>query len=274
MINLERLQAAHRELQALSATVANEELAESQRELARKKTVELANQIAAIAEKGDAPVYVVNLNRKRFTCARSYGSYMIIGRGHQLFFSNVIFPMSCSRQAGASFSATRRGGADIGVRYYHAREIAEDLCREINSDLLPLGVASTFTVASSSGPTVRKTQGTFVSDSSIPPKEQLKKEIEDLKRYYSAMVDEGDAIFAKTQDRKQLSGMHFEAAEYLSIQDREWTMNLDLITCPGCSSRINRVAAVCYKCGWVLDAARVADQQALKQKLNLVPAGK
>ena len=212
MLNIEELKTLQAELQTLNLRVLNERLSDSEREAARKKTVELANKIASVAEKGDAPVFLINLNKRRFLCYRSWGSYWIPGCGKQQFSSTVIAPMIISKQGGPGWNKKTE------TVYCRARQIADDLCKQINGDLLDLGVSSTFSMANQEeGPKLRKTLGVFVSDSSIPTKELLKQEELDLGAYYSALVDEGDAIYAKNRDRKFISNLHFEAAAYLGM---------------------------------------------------------
>lgn len=267
MLNLEELLKLQQELHVLNLRVMNEKLGESEREAARKKTVELANRIAMVAEKGDAPVFIINLNKRRFAVTRSWGSnYWIPGCGKKQFSSTVILPAVASKQAGPGNK--NRPTEQV---YISARKLAADICREINGDLLDLGVSSTFSSASEEqGPRLRKTLGAFVSDSSIPDKQLLDREIEDLTAYYAALVDEGDAIYAKNRDRKFLSNLHFEAAAYLGIDDREWTMNyLTQISCPGCASKVSMRAAICPTCKWILNAEAVQKQQAMKEKLGL-----
>jgi hypothetical protein len=93
VLNIDALLKLQQELQVLNLRVMNEKLGESEREAARKKTVELANRIAMIAEKGDAPVFVINLNKRRFAVVRSWGSnYWIPGCGKKQFSSTVIAP--------------------------------------------------------------------------------------------------------------------------------------------------------------------------------------
>lgn len=265
MLNIEELKTLQAELQTLNLRVLNERLSDSEREAARKKTVELANKIASVAEKGDAPVFLINLNKRRFLCYRSWGSYWIPGCGKQQFSSTVIAPMIISKQGGPGWNKKTE------TVYCRARQIADDLCKQINGDLLDLGVSSTFSMANQEeGPKLRKTLGVFVSDSSIPTKELLKQEELDLGAYYSALVDEGDAIYAKNRDRKFISNLHFEAAAYLGIDDREWTFNfLSQIACPGCSKKVSTRAALCMYCGWILNADAVREQNVMKEKLGL-----
>jgi hypothetical protein len=267
MLNLDELQKLQADLQVLNLRVLNEKLSESEREAARKKTVEIANRIALVAEKGDAPVFIINLNKRLFRAQRSWGSnYWIVGCGKKEFSSTLILPAIASKQAGPGHK-----GKTESV-YIPSRRIAEDLCREFNSDLLELGVSSTFSSANQEeGQRTRKTLGLFVSDSSIPESALLAKEKLDLAAYYAALVDEGDAIYAKARERKFLSNVHFEAAAYLGIDDREWTFNfLSQINCPGCAGKCSNRAALCSKCGWILNPEAVREQNAMKQKLGLM----
>jgi hypothetical protein len=264
MEELQRLQA---ELQVLNLRVLNEKLGETEREAARKKTVEIANKIAFVAEKGDAPVFIINLNKRLFRGQRSWGSnYWIPGCGTKEFSSTLILPVIASKQSGPG---NKKRAESV---YISSRKIAEDLCREFNGDLLDIGVSSTFSSANQEeGQRTRKTLGLFVSDSSIPAKELLAKEKLDLAAYYAALVDEGDAIYAKARERKFLSNLHFEAAAYLGIDDREWTFNfMSQVNCPGCNKKVSMRAALCLHCGWILNPEAVREQNAMKMKLGLM----
>lgn len=266
MLNLEVLKKLQSELQVLNLRVMNEKLGDAERESARKKTVELANRIAAVAESGDAPVYVINMNKRRFAVVRSWGSnYLIPGCGRQKFSSVVVAPVIASKQGGPGYNKKTESV------YIPARKVAEDICREINGDLLDLGVSSTFSsVNQQEGPRLRKTLGVFVSDSSIPEKALLDREEADLAAYYAALVDEGDAIYAKNRDRKFLTNVHFEAAAYLGIDDREWTFNyMTQIPCPGCGAKVSMRAATCPTCKWILNPEAVQNQQTMRKKLGL-----
>lgn len=270
MLNLDELQKLQADLQVLNLRVLNEKLGETDRENARKKTVEIANRIAMVAEKGDAPVFIINLNKRLFRAQRSWGTnYWISGCGKKEYSSTVILPAIASKQAGpGNNKKTERV-------YISSRKIAEDVCREINGDLLDLGVSSTFSSANQEeGQRTRKTLGVFVSDSSIPDADKLQSEKADLSIYFAALVDEGDAIYAKARERKYLSNMHFEAAAYLGIYDREWTYNFTQMNCPGCHGKVSDRAAICMHCGWVLNPQAVAEQNALKLKLGIATKGK
>jgi hypothetical protein len=212
--DIEKLQKLHGELQQLSARVLNENLTEPERELARKKTVEIAEKISAIAQKGDAPVYIINLNRRRFIGVRTYGSYWIAGRGAKSFSSTVIAPVMASRQGGTGWKSSA-GEA----KFYTAREVAEDLCREINSDLPNLQVSSALmSYDDAAGPRIRKTVGVFVSDLAVPTHQLLERETMALREYAQAKVDEAEAIYEKTRDRKLIDGLSYEFAAYLDVE--------------------------------------------------------
>ena len=266
MYNLAELQRLSAEIATLNARVINEKLAPAEREAARRKTVELARRIAAVAEKGDAPVFVINIERRRYILHRDWASYWITGREKESRYSStVIAPAVVSKQGGPGW---KRIGI-VGQEYIRAADIAKDLCREVNGDLIDLGVSSTFTIRNDGeGPRLRKTLGLFVSDTAVPDEKLLHGEEEALKRYYLALVDEGDAIYARFKDRKFISNLAFEAAAYLGVSDREWTLNyLAQIVCQGCGQRIAKTAAQCPNCRWIINEELVLKQRELQKKL-------
>jgi hypothetical protein len=265
MMDEEKLLKLHAELQNLSAKVLNTNLSEAQRDECRKKTVEIANQISIFAQKGEGPVYIINLNRRTFRCNRSYGAFQIAGRAIDKPFAFTVIPPVLARGFSKDAAWERK-------RFYSGREIAEDLCKEINGDLPFFQVAGPFrNLDNSQGPRIRMTLGCFICDISAPSKKQLEDEIEALVTYYRGLFDEARSIFAKTRDRKLLADLHFEAAEYLiehGISDEEeWCSGYSQMnTCPGCVKPISPKAAVCT-CGWILNADAFRKQQELRAQL-------
>jgi hypothetical protein len=262
MIDEGKLLRLHAELQSLSAKVLDGKLSEAQRDEFRKKTVELANQISVLAQKGEGPVYIINLNRRTFKANRSYGAYWIAGRlQNKPFASTVIAPVMASGWS--------REAAWEKKRFYSGREVADDLCKEINGDLPFFQVAGPFrNLDNSQGPRIRKTLGAFVCDISVPSTKQLEAEVHALEAYYAGLIDEARAIYAKTRDRKLLSDLHFEAAEYLGIDDEDWCSGFaETQTCTGCGKRVNAKAAMCSSCGWILNVSEYEKQQKLRASL-------
>ena len=187
-----------------------EALAERERDDAQRKVVEVANKIASIAKQGDAPVWIVNLNRYRHFPTRSYSSYWIPGRKKdEKFASTIIAPAVATLQSQAFTRSTKP------VRYYKPLEIAEDLCQEINGDLpffQTVGPFSNLDNMGDQGARVKKTRGAFVSASSVPDKELLERETEKLTTYYMALADErARQVFGRTRDRKLLTTLHFRS---------------------------------------------------------------
>lgn len=263
--DVEQLQKLQTELQMISGKIANERLSQAERDIHQKRVMEIARSISSIAEKGDAPVYIINLNRYRHFLVRSYSTYWIPGRKKDEKYSSTIIVPAVARLQSEAFSHATKP-----TRYYKAREIADDLCQEINGDLpffQTVGPFSNLDNLADQGNRVKKTRGTFVSQTAVPAKAQLEQETKRLETYYLALVDEASGIFGRTQDRKLLTTLHFEAAENLLIDDLPWCMNFATQKqCPNCGRRVIKSSAQCQHCEWILDEPAYAEQQRIKAK--------
>ena len=261
-------------LMQLIAEGANEETDPEDREKAKIAALELAQRICTMKGEGDAPVFLINITGKRWLLNRTYATYWIGGkRRTEQFSSTVIAPATAWRDAGF-------GGEPFSVRKfangwkpkgapitYRAREIAKDLCREINGDLPGLQVTEVNSEADTDGPRIQKFMGVFISDTQAPTSDDLDANVAKLRTYYAALVSEGNLIFERTKDYRMISALCHQACRELEIET-DWHQNLlDRKTCPGCGSKVAARAARCPQCKWILDPEAIAEQKLLEEQL-------
>jgi hypothetical protein len=117
-----------------------------------------------------------------------------------------------------------------------AREIAQDLCREINGDA---GEDSFL--------------GAFVCAGDAPTAEELADARRRLDAFYRRKVSEADREWARSHSHLFLDDLQRRAANHLGLE-REWNYQLhETSDCPGCGERLKPGVAVCKSCGAILD---------------------
>lgn len=260
---------------ALQEMIRNSVEAETpdERGTAKLGAIDLATQICEIAKQGDAPVYLINITRKRHLCKRTYASYWIAGcEENQPYAATVIAPATGWRDAGFGgepFSVKRFGegwkpkGSPL---YYRASQVAEDLCQEINGDL-PNFQTIDFSQTNSQGPRLQKTMGVFISQTRIPSKDNLNAASLLYRAYCNALVMDGNLIFEQTHDYRKIGSLHHEAARTLGIEN-DWHQDYaSRVTCEGCGERILSTVARCPTCKWIINEQKVREQIALETQL-------
>lgn len=115
-----------------------------------------------------------------------------------------------------------------------AREIANDLVQ----DLAPHGV--------------------FVCAGARPTEEELVAAAARRDAWYQQLVFEGDQMWARAHNYREISDQHRRAALALGLE-REWAyVPHKLVDCPVCGDKVKPGVAICKHCGAVLDAAKAA----------------
>lgn len=182
---------------------------------------------------------IVNLTEETWTLHRSYGTYRVRG---------------C--ESGEPFALTRVEGRtaymDMGDKRsvevpISAEEVAQDLCREINSDG---GEESFF--------------GAFVAANEMPSNEELRKGREKLSAFYRRLVAGADREWERSHSYLFINDVERRAARYLGLEKDWFYQAHETIECPGCGERIKPGVAVCRTCGAILDRGKAAS-------LGLVP---
>jgi hypothetical protein len=117
-----------------------------------------------------------------------------------------------------------------------ARDIAADLCREINGDA---GEESFL--------------GAFVCAGDAPTAQEIADARLRLEAFYRRKVAEADREWARSHSYLFLDDVQRRAAHELGLE-REWNYQLhETSDCPGCGERLKPGVAVCKSCGAILD---------------------
>jgi len=171
---------------------------------------------------------IANITDQGYLAQRTYGTFQIGGRG-----------------AGDGVALTRVTGRTAVIDYgdkrtlplaITAREIAEDLCREINSDA---GEQSFL--------------GVFVCAGETPSTEEMSAACGRLEDFYRALVASADREWERSHSFSFIHDLQRKAAAYLGVE-KEWYYQVrETRDCPGCGERVKPNVAVCRTCGAVLD---------------------
>jgi hypothetical protein len=174
-----------------------------------------------------------NIAEQTWILHRTHGTFVVAGR-----------------EPGETYALTiiggRTGAIDLGDKRtlefpISAREIAEDLAREINSDG---GEGSYF--------------GVFVCDGDEPSDAELLIARELLAAFYRNLVAAADKEWERSQNVVFISDLQRRAARELKLE-KEWSYEpQQRIDCPACGEKLKPGVAVCRVCGAVLDRAKAA----------------
>lgn len=142
--------------------------------------------------------------------------------------------------------SARTGAIDLGDKRtlefpISARDIAEDLAREINADG---GESSYF--------------GVFVCEGCEPTELELAEAREKLGVFYHSLVSVADKQWERTHNVAFISDLERRAARELRLE-KDWSYEpQQRIDCPACGEKLKPGVAVCRICGAVLDRAKAA----------------
>src|SRR5277367_760831 len=135
---------------------------------------------------------------------------------------------------------------DLGDRRTHpisitAREIAEDIARELNSD-------------SGEG----SFHGVFVAAGDTPTTAELDDARNRLESFHRRLVDAADLEWERTKNPMFITDLERRAARLLGLE-KPWLYNAKpLDDCPVCAEKIKPGVAVCKSCGAILDPAKAS----------------
>ena len=171
---------------------------------------------------------IVNITEQGYMASRMYGTFPIAGRAE-----------------GSPYALTRITGRTASMDYgdkrtlplaISAREIAEDICREINSDAGE-----------------RSFLGVFVCAGDAPTEAELRAAQEKLDDFYRALVAAADREWERSHSYLFIHDLQRRAASRLGLE-KEWHYrSRETAECPGCGERVKPGVAVCKSCGAVLD---------------------
>jgi hypothetical protein len=155
-----------------------------------------------------------------------------------------------SPQPGEMFAITPVRGCktfiDLGDQRKHnfeisAREIAEDIARELNSD-------------SGEG----SFHGVFVASGDVPTPQELSDARGRLDAFHKRLVDAADLEWERTKNPMFITDLERRAARLLGLE-KPWLYDAKpLAECPVCAEKIKHGVAVCKSCGAILDREKAA----------------
>jgi hypothetical protein len=122
-----------------------------------------------------------------------------------------------------------------------AREIAEDIARELNSD-------------SGEG----SFHGVFVAAGDEPTPTELADARQRLETFHKRLVDAADLEWERTKNPMFITDLERRAARLLGVE-KPWLYDAKpLADCPVCAEKIKHGVAVCKSCGAILDREKAA----------------
>jgi hypothetical protein len=204
-----------------------------------------------------------NITEQTWILHRTHGMFVVAGRPSDTrkeHFASEEFSAPASditdpnEQNAAPFDApyaltrisARTGAIDLGDKRtlefpISARDIAEDLAREINADG---GEASYF--------------GVFVCNEDVPSEDELAEARERLELFYASLVNSADKQWERTHNVAFISDLERRAARELSLE-KDWSYEPTMRNeCPACGERLKPNVAVCRVCGAVLNREKAA----------------
>lgn len=171
---------------------------------------------------------ICNVTEQHYMAHRMYGTFQIAGRPENEKFA---LTSVSARTAVMDFGDKRTLPLAIT-----AREIADDLCREINSD----AGENSF-------------MGVFVCAGDTPTDEELKSAEEKLREFYRALVASADREWERSHSFLFIHDLQRRAAAKLGM-NKEWHYQVrETDECPGCGDRVKPGVAVCKSCGAILN---------------------
>ncbi len=191
-----------------------------------------ASETSASAVASGAAV-LCNIAEQSWILHRTHGTFVVAGRAPGETFALTIV-------------GARTGAIDLGDKRtlefpITAREIADDLAREINSDG---GEGSYF--------------GVFVCQGDDPTDGELLIAREQLGSFYRNLVAAADKEWERTHSYVFISDLQRRAARELKFE-KEWSYEpQQRVDCPACGEKLKPGVAVCRVCGAVLDRAKAA----------------
>jgi hypothetical protein len=171
---------------------------------------------------------IANITEQHYMAHRMYGTFQIAGRAEaDAYALTRITP----RTAVMDYGDKRTLPLPIT-----AREIADDICREINSDAGE-----------------RSFLGVFVCAGDAPTEAELRSAHEKLDEFYRALVASADREWERSHSYLFIHDLQRRAAARLGLE-KEWHYHArETEECPGCGERVKPGVAVCKSCHAILN---------------------
>ncbi len=172
--------------------------------------------------------YIGNITDQQWMAQRTYGNFVV---------------QACPPGQAYALTAVgaREGTIDLGDKRtlnfpISARDVAEDIAREINSDG---GDGSFF--------------GVFVCGGERPTEPELAQARAKLEEFYKRQVYIADQEWERTHNYMMISDVQRRGARWLGVE-KDWAYDpKPMVDCPACGSKVKPGVAVCRACGAVLD---------------------
>ena len=205
----------------------------------------MQNETAVHAERSPQAV-IANITDQSYLAHRMYGTFQIAGRpGGEAYALTRIMP----RTAVMDYGDKRTLPLHIT-----AREIAEDICREINSDA---GEQSYL--------------GVFVCAGEELTTEELRAANERLDEFYRALVGAADREWERSHSFLFIHDLQRRAASHVGLE-KEWHYQArETEECPGCGDRVKPGVAVCKSCRAILNREKALALGLMQPPLDELP---
>ena len=176
---------------------------------------------------------IVNLTDQGWTLHRSYGTYQVRGCAPGEMYA--LIPVGSTH---AVMDLGDKRTIDVPIT---AREVAQDLCREINAD----GGEDSFF-------------GAFVAQGEEPDEGELAAARQRLTVFYRSMVASADREWERSHSYLFINDVQRRAARYLGLEKDWFYQAREMSDCPGCGEKVRAGVAVCKTCGAILDREKAA----------------
>jgi hypothetical protein len=202
---------------------------------------------------------ICNVTEQHYMGHRMYGTFQIAGHAAKT-------GAATDADESARFALTRVSARTAVMDYgdkrtlplaITAREIADDLCREINSD----AGESSF-------------MGVFVCAGDVPTETELKNAEEKLQEFYRALVASADREWERSHSFLFIHDLQRRAAAKLGM-NKEWHYQVrETEECPGCGDRVKPGVAVCKSCHAILNKEKALALGLIQPVVEAAPAAK
>lgn len=176
---------------------------------------------------------IVNLTEQSWTLHRSYGVFTVRG-----CVSEESYASTRVKARTASMDLGDKRTLEVPIT---AREVAQDLCREINAD----GGDDSFF-------------GVFVAAGETPGDDELADARERLAAFYRRVVVVADREWERSHSYVFINDIARRAAHFLGLEKEWFYQARETMECPGCGEKIKPGVAVCKICGAILDREKAA----------------
>lgn len=189
----------------------------------------------AVHQERSPQAVIANITEQHYMAHRMYGTFQIAGRRAAGDTGGETEPCALTR------ITPRTAVMDYGDKRtlplaISAREIAEDICREINSDAGE-----------------RSFLGVFVCAGDAPTDEELLAAQQKLNEFYRALVASADREWERSHSFLFIHDLQRRAAASLGLEKEWYYQARETSECPGCGDRVKPGVAVCKSCGAILN---------------------